>query len=495
MSQYVDVLIIGAGLSGVGAACHLQRQCPGTSYAILEGRESLGGTWDLFRYPGIRSDSDMYTMGYRFKPWRGGKVLADGPSIKAYIAETAAENGVEPHIRYRHKVLSAAWSSETATWSVEAQRTDIGEKVWFTCNILYVCAGYYSYKTGYAPEFPGADAFRGPIIHPQFWPEELDYSGKRVVIIGSGATAVTLVPAMAETAAHVVMLQRSPTYMASRPEYDTLGQWLEKLLPAKTAYALTRWKNIKLQRLIYRLSRIWPNLLKRLFVGAARRQLGPDYDVATNFTPRYNPWDERLCALPDNDLFHAVRSGKAEVVTDQIERFTQNGILLQSGRELAADIIVTATGLNLVMSGELEFSVDGEKVDLADTWTYKGIMFSDVPNLVNTFGYINSSWTLRADLISDFVCRLVNKLAASGMRQVTPRLREEDRDMPERPWVDDFSAGYFQRALHLLPKQGDREPWINCQNYTREKRLIGRAPLEDGVLTFSHPAEQIREAS
>ncbi len=495
MNHHVDVLIVGAGLSGIGAACHLQQQCPGASYLILEGRDAMGGTWDLFRYPGIRSDSDMYTMGYRFKPWRGGKVLADGPSIKAYIEETAAEGGVQQKVRFGHQVLSADWSSETACWTVRARRTDSGETVSYTCGLLYMCAGYYSYQEGYTPDFPHADSFKGQIVHPQYWPEDLDYSGKKVVIIGSGATAVTLLPAMAETAGHITMLQRSPTYMASRPVYDRLGQWLEKFLPARTAYALTRWKNIKLQRLVYWLTRKRPQMMRRFFIDRARRELGPDYDVEKHFTPRYNPWDERLCALPDNDLFRTIRSGQAEVVTDQIDRFTEQGILLASGRELQADIIVTATGLKLVMTGELEFSVDGARVNLADTWTYKGIMFSDIPNMVNTWGYINSSWTLRADLIADFVCRLVKKMQSSGMRQVTPRLRDEDRDMPARPWVDDFSAGYFQRASHLLPKQGDREPWVNCQNYTREQYLIGRAPLDDGVLEFSHPAATLKTAS
>jgi len=495
MEEFVDVLIVGAGLSGVGAACHLQNQCPGTRYLILEGRDSLGGTWDLFRYPGIRSDSDMYTMGYRFKPWHGGITLADGPSIKSYIEETAAENGIAANIRLRQQVVSADWSSDSATWTVRARRRDTGEPITYFCSLLYLCSGYYSYREGYTPEFRGTDRFRGEIVHPQFWPEDLDYSGRRVVIIGSGATAVTILPAMAATAGHVTMLQRSPTYMTNRPQYDNLGRLLERFLPAKSAYAITRWKNIKLQRLIYRLTRIWPAMMKRFFIWQVRKQLGPEYNIEEHFTPHYNPWDERLCAVPDNDLFHAVRSGKAEVVTDHIDRFTERGILLESGRELEADIVVTATGLKLVMGGEVAFSLDGEKIDLADTWSYKGIMFSDVPNLVNTFGYINSSWTLRADLISDFVCRLVNRLRESGMRQVTPRLRDEDRNMTARPWVDDFSAGYFQRAADLLPRQGDREPWINCQNYTREKRLIGRAPLEDGVLRFSNPGSSARKAS
>jgi cation diffusion facilitator CzcD-associated flavoprotein CzcO len=455
----------------------------------------MGGTWDLFRYPGIRSDSDMYTMGYDFKPWRGGKVLADGPAIKNYIKETAAENNVQDRIRYGHEVIGANWSTPDAQWHVTVLCKDSGKKISIACNLLYMCAGYYSYKEGYTPDFPDLDKFQGNFIHPQYWPEDLDYTGKRVVIIGSGATAVTLLPAMAETAAHVTMLQRSPGYMANRPSYDKLGLWLEKYLPAQTAYNITRWKNTKIQRAAYQMTRIWPSLMKRLLIGLARRHLGPDYDVDKHFTPSYNPWDERLCAIPENDLYKAISAGSASVVTDHIECFTEKGILLKSGDELEADIIVSATGLKLVMLGEVSFSLDGETVNLADTWTYKGVMLSDVPNLLNTWGYINSSWTLRADLIAGFACRLVNKLAQSGMRQVTPRLREQDRDMQVRPWVDDFSAGYFQRARGILPRQGDREPWVNCQNYTREQKLIGRAELDDGVLEYSNPPVELQKAS
>lgn len=488
MVEKLDVLIVGAGLSGIGAACRLQRECPGARYLILEGREEMGGTWDLFNYPGIRSDSDMYTMGYDFKPWRGGKVLADGLSIKAYIEEAAAEEGVQDKVRYGHHVISADWSSDNASWRVTARVNKTGEEVQVDCNLLYLCAGYYNYERGYTPEFANMDRFEGELVHPQHWPQDLDYSGKRVVIIGSGATAVTLVPAMAGAAEHITMLQRSPTYMMSRPEVDKIGRLLEKFLPARAAYTITRWKNIKLQRLAYRLSLAWPSLMKRFFIGRARKQLGAGYDVETHFTPRYNPWEQRLCALPDNDLYDAVRSGAAEVVTDKIEQFSRHGVELESGRELKADIIVTATGLEMLMGANIDFSLDGRPVNLADSWTYKGIMFSDVPNLINTFGYINSSWTLRADLISGFVCRLVTRMKASGMRQVTPRLRPKDSDMQRKPWVDGFSAGYFQRAEHLFPRQGDREPWINCQNYTREQTLIGRQALEDGVLQFSNPA-------
>ena len=485
MTEKVDILIVGAGLSGIGAASRLRRECPEASFLILEGRDAIGGTWDLFRYPGIRSDSDMYTLGYDFKPWRGGKLLADGPAIRDYVRETASENDLDSHIRFGQRVVAADWDSDEAGWTVTTDGARGTRN--YRCGLLYLCAGYYSYKEGYTPEFPGIEDFGGQVVHPQYWPEELDYSDKTVVIIGSGATAVTLVPAMAETAARVTMLQRSPTYMMSQPQYDGLGSLLEKLLPGQTAYALTRWKNAARQRLVYRLTRLWPGLMKRLFVGHARKQLGPDYDVETHFTPRYNPWDERLCAVPENDFYQAVKSGRAEVVTDRIDCFTPTGLRLKSGCELTADIVVTATGLQLVVNGEVAFSRDGQALDFSDSWSYKGMMFSDVPNLVSTFGYINSSWTLRADLIAGFVCRLVDRMHTSGMRQVTPRLRPQDRDMPVRPWIDHFSAGYMQRVMHLFPKQGDRDPWINCQNYTREKKLIGRASLDDGVLEFSNP--------
>ncbi len=488
MPEHSDVLIVGAGLSGIGAAWRLQRQCPGVRIRILEARDSLGGTWDLFRYPGIRSDSDMATLGYDFKPWRGGKVLADGPSIRSYLQETAEESGIDRLIRYRLRVERAEWSTAEARWRVTARERDSGEEQQFTCGLLFLCAGYYSYRHGYTPEFRDLDAYQGTLVHPQFWPEDLDYRGKRVLVIGSGATAVTLVPAMAEGGARVTMLQRSPTYMFNRPAEDRTGRLLQRLLPDRTAYRITRWIHFRTQWLIYYLTRLWPGMMKRLFIGYARRSLPEDYDIATHFTPRYNPWDQRLCAVQDNDLFRSIASGRAEVVTDRIERFTPRGVRLESGRELEADIIVTATGLELVLAGEIDFSVDGAPVKLADCYTYKGMMFSEVPNLVNVFGYINFSWTLRSDLIADFVCRLVQRMQASGMRQVTPRLREQDRGMPKRPFVEDFSAGYFARAFDHLPKQGDREPWTNCQNYIRERRTIGSAPLDDGVLTFDNPA-------
>jgi cation diffusion facilitator CzcD-associated flavoprotein CzcO len=483
-AEHFDVLIVGAGLSGVGAGVHLHQSCPGKTYAILEGRSSLGGTWDLFRYPGIRSDSDMHTLGYRFKPWREAKAIADGGAILKYVKETAAEYGVDRHIRFRHLATRATWSSADATWTVEAKRQDTGDTVRFTCNFLSLCAGYYSYREGHTPEFPDLDRFTGTIVHPQKWPEDLDYRGKRVVVIGSGATAMTLVPAMAPDVAHIVMLQRSPTYVVSRPDEDRIANALRRILPEHWAYGITRWKNVGLQQLLYRRTRTHPHHVKRKLLDMVKKELGPDYDVATHFTPTYNPWDQRLCLVPNSDLFASIRSGKASIVTDHIERFTEKGIKLKSGKELAADIIVTATGLNLVVLGEMQFAVDGAPVDFAKTWTYKGMMYSGVPNLVCTFGYINASWTLRADLTSEYVCRLLKHMDAVGARQVTPRLRPSDQGMPARPWIDSFSSGYMQRMMHRFPMQGDREPWINPQNYGRDKKMIRFGALEDGCLIF-----------
>ncbi len=486
---HVDVLIVGAGLSGVGAGVHIHERCPGKSYLILEGRSAMGGTWDLFRYPGIRSDSDMHTLGYRFKPWRAAKAIADGPAILAYVKETAAEYGVDRHILYNHQVKNASWSSKDAVWTVEAERKDSGETVRFTCNFLYMCSGYFSYTRGHVPQFAGIERFKGKIVHPQFWPEDLDYAGKKVVVIGSGATAMTLIPAMAKEAAHVVMLQRSPTYVISRPAKDAVANALRAILPEKWAYAITRWKNVALQQYIYRLSRTRPSKVKDALLKAARKELGPDYDIATHFTPRYNPWDQRLCLVPNGDLFEALRSGKASVVTDHIETFTETGLALRSGKTLDADIVVMATGLELVVLGETEFAVDGERVDFAKTWSYKGMMYSDVPNMVSTFGYVNASWTLKADLIAEYVCRLIAHMDQTRTHQVTPRLRDEDRNMPASPWIKDFSSNYMSRVMDRLPKQGDREPWINPQDYTRDKKMIRFGALEDGVLRFDNPAK------
>ncbi|MBT8093154.1 MAG: NAD(P)/FAD-dependent oxidoreductase [Gammaproteobacteria bacterium] len=492
-SEYSDVVIVGAGLSGIGAACHLQQMCPGKRYVILEGRETIGGTWDLFRYPGIRSDSDMHTLGYEFKPWTSTTAIAEGAEILDYVKETAAEYDVERHIRFGHRVISASWDSADASWTIEALRADNGETVTVRCNFLLMCAGYYRYDHSHTPVFAGRDRFSGPIVDPQHWPQDLDYSDKRVVIIGSGATAATLLPAMAGTAAHVVMLQRSPTYFISMPRADGIAKVLGKLLPAKTAYALTRRKNIALQRWIYRQTRNNPERVKRFLLWWAQKKLGSkkpgsNRDFDKHFIPSYDPWDQRLCLVPDGDFFAAIRDGKASVVTDHIDTFTETGIQLQSGEHLDADIIITATGLDLLVLGGIRIEVDGEAIDLAETFTYKGVMTSGVPNLVSTFGYINASWTLRADLIAEYACRVINYLDESGRRQCMPLLREEDRNMIALPWISQFSSGYLQRVLPELPKQGDREPWTNWQDYNLDRQRFRSDPLEDGVLTFSNPA-------
>ena len=484
---HFDVLIGGAGLSGVGAACHLQRQCPEKSYAILEARDAIGGTWDLFRYPGIRSYSDMHTLGYKFKPWLGGKSLADGPSIKQYVEEAAQEHGVIPNIQFGHRVISADWSSRDACWQVTAETRD-GDSVVLRCRYLFMCSGYYDYAHPYQPEFPNQEAFKGRLIHPQQWPEDLDYAGKKVVVIGSGATAVTLVPAMAEDVESIVMLQRSPTYIASRPARDRLANVLRTLLPDDWAYAITRWKNVMWQNGFYKMTRTRPLKVKEKLLKLIRKELGPDYDIDKHFTPTYNPWDQRLCLVPDNDLFVAIRSGKASVVTDEIERFTETGIALKSGEKLNADIIISATGLTMTSLGKARFSVDGEVVNFADTWTYRGTMYSGVPNLINTFGYINASWTLRADIIAEFFCRLIQHMDSTGTDMVTPTLRPEDEDMKPRLWIEDFPSGYMRRGLGQYPKQGDKEPWTNPQIYLQEKNFFLSGPLEDGVLQFERAA-------
>ena len=484
----VDVVIVGAGLSGIGAACHLQDKCPGKRYVIIEGREAMGGTWDLFRYPGIRSDSDMHTLGYNFKPWRESKAIADGPAILKYIRETAFEHGVAKHIRYQQQLFMAEWSSGDALWALKVRDTQSGDITTVRCNMLLMCSGYYSYEEAYVSDFPGRDRFKGDIVEPQFWPEDLDYRNKKVVIIGSGATAVTLVPDMAKDAGHVVMLQRSPSYVISQPDEDVIANTLRKFLPQKVAYAITRWKNVTVQQWIYRQARKRPERVKRVLLRWVRDELGPGYDVERHFTPAYNPWEQRLCLAPNSDLFAAIRSGKASVVTDEIDTFTENGIRLTSGQQVDADIIVTATGLKLIVLGDVEFIVDGERIDFSKTITYKGVMTSDVPNLVSTFGYINASWTLRADLIAEFSCRLINHMDATGYRQCTPRLCEDDKSMVTLPYIVGFSSGYIQRVMDELPKQGDRQPWLNPQNYRRDKKMFRKGAIDDGALVFSSPA-------
>ena len=481
--ERVDVLVIGAGISGIDAAYHLQTYCPGRTYAILEGRARLGGTWDLFRYPGVRSDSDMHTLGFGFKPWNADKAIADGPSILAYLQETVDEHGIEPHIRYRHVARRASWSSADSEWTVEVDHD--GAMRTFRCRFLFVCAGYYSYRGGYPAEIPGIERFRGRVVHPQAWPDDLVLTGQRVVVIGSGATAVTLVPAIAADAAHVTMLQRSPTYVVSRPERDVIANGLRRVLPDRLAYAITRRKNIAMQQFIYRRSRVAPEKMKAQLIKMVGKELGPDYDVETHFTPTYGPWDQRLCLVPDGDLFAAIRNGSASVVTDRIATVTETGIELASGATLDAGVIVTATGLQMVALGEMDISVDGEPVDFAHRFMYKGLAYADVPNLASSFGYINASWTLRADLTCRFVTRMLNHMDATATTQCTPRLRPADREMAARPFVEMFSSGYVQRVVHLLPKQGDRDPWRQPQRYDDDRALLLDAPLEDGVLQFT----------
>lgn len=480
-SNYVDVLIVGAGLSGIGAACHLQRECPNKSVAILEGRSSIGGTWDLFRYPGIRSDSDMYTMGYKFKPWREAKAIADGPSILNYVRETAAEHGVDKKIRFNQKVVNASWSSETARWTVESRHSETGEVSVTTCNFLMMCSGYYRYDAGYTPDFPGIEQFQGTVIHPQKWPEGLDYSGKRVVVVGSGATAVTLVPSMAETAGHVTMLQRSPTYMVSLPGSDAVANALRRVLPEKVVYTLTRWKNVLFAMLIYQLSQRRPELVKRIIKDRVRQELGPDFDVDRHFTPPYNPWDQRMCLVPDSDFFIALREKRASIVTDQIETFTPTGIRLKSGQHLDADIIVTATGLDLIALGGASLTVDGQPVQLNKCMNYKGCMLTGVPNLSFVFGYTNASWTLKADLLCEYVCRLLNYMDKHGYRQVNVRLNDpEVEDLP----LLDLTSGYVQRAMERFPRQGSKLPWRLYQNYFFDTAMIRFGAIQDDALEF-----------
>ena len=491
-TEHFDVLVVGAGISGIAAGYHLQTACPGRTYAILERRDSIGGTWDLFRYPGIRSDSDMYTLGYSFRPWTDPKAIADGPAILRYVNETAREFGIDRHIRFGHHVKRAAWSTADALWTVETERTDTKERCRFTCNFLFMCSGYYNYDAGYTPDFAGTGQFQGRIVHPQQWTADIEYADKRVIVIGSGATAVTLVPEMARRAAHVTMLQRSPSYIFSLPSEDYLANALRRFLPKALVYRLIRWKNVLIGAYFFRFCRRSPERAKAFLLRQVRAALGPDYDVEQHFTPRYNPWQQRLCLVPDSDLFTAIKAGQVSVVTDHIETFTERGIRLRSGGTLEADLVVTATGLNLQLLGGLEVTVDGEPVEFSKTLTYKGVMFSDVPNLALTVGYTNASWTLKCDLTCEYVCRLLNYMETNGYAQCCPR--PHDPDMEREPFID-FTSGYVQRAIDAFPKQGLKLPWRAYQNYMLDTWTVAYGSLTDDALKFTkRPLGRHRDA-
>ena len=488
-AEHFDVIIIGAGLSGIGAGYRLQTRCPRKSYVILEARASLGGTWDLFRFPGIRSDSDVATFSYPFRPWKGSEVLADGASILKYLRETAEEFGIDRHIRFQQRVMSASWSSDDARWTVET-KTDSGEVLRYTCDFLYGCTGYYRYDAGYEPAFPGSDRFRGRIVHPQHWPQDLDYAGKKVVVIGSGATAVTLIPAMASTAAHVTMLQRSPSYMLNLPRHDPLAEWMKRALPQRAAAQLVRWKNILVSIGIFQVSRTAPNFARRVLRDGAAKILPKGYEVDKHFNPRYLPWDQRLCVIPDSDLYESIRDGRASVVTDEIETFTDRGIQLKSGGELEADIIVTATGLRMLALGAVQLVIDGTPINPGREFIYKGTMLSNIPNFAFCIGYTNAAWTLRADLASTYVCRVLNHMDRRGYRVCKPMCDSDS--LEPRPLLN-LSSGYVQRASADLPKSATKAPWLIRQNYIRDMLTMKLSRLEDGILKFSK-AVPIRRA-
>ncbi len=489
-AEQLDVLIVGAGLSGIGAAYHLQASHPQRTYAILEAREAIGGTWDLFRYPGVRSDSDMHTLGYSFRPWQEAKAIADGHSILRYVCDTARESGIDKRVRFGHRVMRAEFSSAEACWTVETQRTDTGEIIHFSANFLLICTGYYRYDAGYSPAFAGMDRFQGRVVHPQHWPGDLDYRGKRVIVIGSGATAVTLVPAMAPEAAQVTMLQRSPSYIVAIPGEDPAANLLRRLLSPARAYSIVRWKNVLLMTVLFQLSRRRPEWIKRVIRKAAQLQLPPGYDVDPHFKPQYNPWDQRMCFVPDGDLFRAIRDGDASIVTGQVETVTERGLRLTSGAELEADVIVTATGLSLLALGGIRLVVDGREVELSQTMAYKGTMLSGVPNLALAVGYTNASWTLKCDLTSQYVCRLLRHMDEHGYTVCTPVNR--DPSIRELPLID-LSSGYVQRSVHLFPKQGSSVPWRLYQNYALDRILLRRRPVNDGALEFKTPPRPAAE--
>jgi cation diffusion facilitator CzcD-associated flavoprotein CzcO len=488
--EHFDVLIVGAGFSGIGAGYRLQTECPGKTYAIFESRNAMGGTWDLFRYPGIRSDSDMYTLGFAFRPWREKKSIAGGASIVNYIRETASEYGIDQKIRYGHTVTRASWSSPHAEWTVDATGPE-GKPLRFTCNFLYMCSGYYDYAQGYLPGWPQMDRYRGRIVHPQHWPEDLDVAGQRIVVIGSGATAVTLVPALARTAAHVTMLQRSPSYIVARPSEDPIAKWMNGRLPESLAGKLLRWKNVLLGTYFYNFARKKPERTKKMIFQYVSKFLGPEYDAAKHFTPRYNPWDQRLCLIPDADLLVAIRAGKASIVTDEIETFTERGLHLKSGEELPADIIVTATGLNIKLLGGIRMTVDGANINPVQSLSYKGMMYSDIPNFASAFGYTNASWTLKSDLTAQYMCRLLNYMQSRDYAYCTPRRR--DPSIAEEPAIT-LNSGYLQRSIDLLPKQGSKKPWRLHQNYARDLLALKLGRINDGTMEFTRLERKQRSA-
>ncbi len=482
-TAHFDVLIIGAGVSGVAAAYYIQERCPNKTYAVLEGRDAIGGTWDLFRYPGIRSDSDLYTFGYSFRPWLDDKAFANGDKIKTYVEDTARENGIDQHIRFGHKGISANWDSAEALWTVTSL-SDGAEKT-FTCNVLYMCSGYYDYTKGYLPKWDGTGDFAGQIIHPQSWPEDLDYAGKKIVVIGSGATAITLIPSLAETAAHVTMLQRSPTYIVEMPAVDPMVKITRKMFGSKASHKLMRWKNILRTIFYYQLARKFPQYMKSQVMKGAQTAIGPDFDVKRHLNPTYDPWDQRVCIDKDGDMFAALRSGKASITTDSISAFTPTGLALESGETLEADIIVTATGLNMQLMGGLELSLNGNPVHMPDTYMYKGMMFSGLPNLFYSIGYTNASWTLKCELIARYACRLINEMDRSGNSIITPVLGD---DIEPEPAVN-LQSGYVFRAESILPKQGKQTPWRVHQNYVLDKISLGIGSLRDKVMTFTSKPE------
>lgn len=483
--NYVDVLIVGAGVSGIGAAHHLQARCPGKTYAVLEARERIGGTWDLFRYPGIRSDSDMYTFGYNFRPWVEGSVFADGPNIRNYVTQTAADAGIDQHIRFQHRVVNSNWNSATSRWEVEALRGDTGEIVRFEAGFLMMCSGYYRYDRGHTPHFEGQADFAGDIVHPQLWPEDYDYAGKKVVIIGSGATAVTLVPAMAKTAGHVTMLQRSPTYIGPRPSNDPVANLLRRILPGRWAYSLTRMKNVLIAIIFYQIARRWPGAIRNMLNKYMREELGEDYPIEKHFQPAYAPWDQRFCAAPDGDFFDAIKNGTASVATDQIERFTETGIALKSGEHIEADVIIPATGLEMQIAGGMTFNLDGEPVEASKCISYRGMMLAPIPNMAIAFGYTNNSWTLKIDLTCERVCRLLNHMDKHDYVSCVPVPPEDLDTLP----LLDLKSGYIERAAHYLPKQGAVPPWRTYQNYFQDMLAIRYGKLEDGHVRFSRADE------